>query len=214
MLATFTIEILFAVYILWRYKLTPLSRIVVAILVSLAVFQGAEYAVCGAAVEPGIWSRIGYSSISLLPALGLHLILTIAKQKKSYIVMAGYASAAAFVLYYTFATHAISGSTCYANYAVFGPSEFIGWYYVAYYYGLMILGIALAWYYASRQKKQRSALIAVIVGYLSFILPTATVNIIDPTTIAGISSIMCGFAVLFAFVLTTTVAPLTLRRKK
>ena len=51
-------------------------------------------------------------------------------------------------------------------------------------------------------------------GYIAFILPTTIVNIINPSTIEGIPSIMCGFAVLMAIVLIGFVAPRTLELKK
>jgi hypothetical protein len=40
-----------------------------------------------------------------------------------------------------------------------------------------------------------------------FILPTTAANIVDPSTIAGIPSIMCGFAVILAIILTGFVIP-------
>ena len=43
MIITFLLEMIFAVYVLYRYKLTPVSRLAVAILVALATFQFAEY---------------------------------------------------------------------------------------------------------------------------------------------------------------------------
>ena len=46
MLATLVIEIILALHTIWRYKLTPVTRIVVALLVCLALFQWAEYNVC------------------------------------------------------------------------------------------------------------------------------------------------------------------------
>jgi len=46
-----------------------------------------------------------------------------------------------------------------------------------------------------------------IAGYVVFIAPTTLVNIIDPSTITGIPSIMCGFAVLMAVALAGKVLP-------
>lgn len=139
----------------------------------------------------------------------------LAGKKASRLVTAAYATAAAFILYFVFATQAISGATCYANYAVFdtaggGASLLYG----LYYYGWMLvaIGLGIAW---SRDKKlpHRSAMMALIAGYLLFIVPTTTVNIIDPATIAGIPSIMCGFAVMLAFVLALKVAPESIHRR-
>lgn len=44
-------------------------------------------------------------------------------------------------------------------------------------------------------------------GYVLFMAPTTFVNIIDPSTIIGIPSIMCGFAVLMAVALAGKVLP-------
>lgn len=210
MLATFLIEISFAIYIVWRYKMTTVTRLIVAILVFLAVFQGAEYMICGGlGIQGGTWSRLGYSSITMLPPLGLHLMHKLAGRKASPLVWLAYGTAAAFIFYFAFIAQAISGATCYANYAVF---ETAGGYtsllYGLYYYGWMFVSILLGARWSSTLKpKLRPAMYALIVGYLAFIVPTTTVNIIDPSTVAGIPSIMCGFAVILAFVLVGKVAP-------
>ena len=47
MLATFIIEFGFAFYSIWRYKMTTISRLVVAMLFALGSFQLAEYMICG-----------------------------------------------------------------------------------------------------------------------------------------------------------------------
>lgn len=209
MLATFAIEIIFAVYVLWRYKMTVITRLVVSILAFLAFFQGTEYLLCGGmGVDGGTWSRVGYGSITLLPALGLHLIHAIAGKKSKYLVPFAYLSAGAFIAYFVFGVQAISGQTCYANYAVFntgsGVSSFL---YGLYYYGWLVTGAVSAWNFSKELPKQKKALLAMMIGYLGFMVPTVTTNLIDPSTISGIPSIMCGFAVILAFTLVAKVAP-------
>jgi fatty acid desaturase len=78
-----------------------------------------------------------------------------------------------------------------------------------YYYGWLLLGMLLCWKYgrSTKQKSVRSALYALAIGYASFLVPTTIANTIDPSTIAGIPSIMCGFAVILAFVLVGRVLP-------
>ena len=46
-----------------------------------------------------------------------------------------------------------------------------------------------------------------IIGYLIFLVPTALANSIKPSTRRGIPSIMCGFAVLFALIMTLYILP-------
>ena len=215
MLATFLIEIVFAAYVVWRYKLTATSRLITSILVCLATFQVAEFAVCGQlGFDGNALSRLGYGAITLLPQLGIHLAHSIAGKKPGLIVGAAYASAAAFLTYFVFMTGAITGQTCYANYAVFNTQEASSMLYSLYYYGWLLVGTFLAWQWAATAKKHiKTALYGLSLGYVSFIVPTTVVNVIDPSTISGIPSIMCGFAVILAFVLVAKVAPETLQQK-
>ena len=209
MLATLTIEIAFAIYIVWRYKMTVITRLIVVILGLLALFQGTEFLLCGGlALQGGVWSRIGYGAITLLPALGLHLTYKLANKKASWMVAASYVSAAAFVGYFVFASQAISGHTCYANYATFDTASGSSTLYGLYYYGWLFVSLFSAVKWAPElEKHRRAALFALVAGYLGFIVPTTTINIIDQSTVGGIPSIMCGFAVILAFVLVGKIAP-------
>lgn len=77
--------------------------------------------------------------------------------------------------------------------------------YALYYYGWMLAGTWLAWSLA--KAKTKLPLYGLALGYMAFILPTTTVNLIDPETIKGIPSIMCGFAVIFALTLAFWIMP-------
>ena len=63
-------------------------------------------------------------------------------------------------------------------------------------------------------EKIRQALILQVVGFLSFLLPTGIVNTINPKTIEGLPSIMCGFAVIYAFILVFGIVPLTITKRE
>lgn len=208
MLATFFIEFSFAFYTLWRYKLTTISRLAVVMLVTLGTFQLAEYMVCGGLGWTNVeWARVGYGAIALLPALGIHLVVALAGKKSPALIGAAYASCAAFVGFYLLAESAVSGQTCYANYAVFHVEQGSIWPFMAYYYGWMLVGTYLASRWGNQLPARKNALHAMAIGYLAFILPTTTFNILDPSTTKAIPSIMCGFAVLLAFVLVVKVLP-------
>lgn len=215
MLATFLIEITFAAWIVWRYHMSTIARLVVAILVFLAAFQATEFLLCGGMVlEGGTWSRIGYATITVLPPLGLHLAHQLANKKAGKLVAASYVTGAMFIAYFAFFTQAISGHTCYANYAVFNTASGLTNWYTLYYYGWMSIGTFLAWKWApTLETNRRHALYALFAGYLALFIPTTLVNIIDQSTMAGIPSIMCGFAVILAFLLATKVAPNSLDAK-
>ena len=216
MLATFLIEIGFAAYVLWRYKFTPITRLIVALLVLLAAFQGTEYLLCGGwGVDGGMWSRIGYGAITLLPPLGIHLAYLLANRKPAVVVGLGYASCAAFLGYFVFATQAISGHTCYANYVTFDTADASTIPYTMYYYGWLFVGTFLTFSWASTlDKHRRAALYALMGGYLALLIPTTTITLLWDETLAAIPSIMCGFAIILAGLLTLKVAPESIKLRR
>lgn len=209
MFGTFVIEIFLAIYTIVRYKMTTVSRLAVATFVCLAVFQLAEFQVCAAAwIDPMVASRIGYVAITLLPALGIHFIYAIAGKTKRLRVGAGYLIATVFSIFFLTAGDALTGNVCQGNYVIFDVAPGSVWAYTLYYYGFLITGIMLCLQLArSAKPRVRSALGWFAGGYLAFMVPTTVVNIIDPSTIEGIPSIMCGFAVLFALILGLKVLP-------
>lgn len=214
MLATFLLEFGMAFYVVWRYKLNPISRLVVMMLVCLGTFQLAEYMICGGlGLQTAEWSRLGYVSITLLPALGLHLIMTIAGKQSMPLLVASYGSAALFASAFMFIPGLINIHECRPNYAVFNLGYMESKLYALQYYGWLFAGLVAAWQFAKQVPKRAKALYAMMIGYLVFLIPTTTINLIDPTTVQGIPSIMCGFAVLFAVILVGWVLPVAGRTK-
>jgi hypothetical protein len=53
-----------------------------------------------------------------------------------------------------------------------------------------------------------------VLAYLSLLVPTTTVNLINPETVRGIPSIMCGFAVIFALILGLYILPRVIATNK
>ena len=211
MLATFFIEIACAVYVIAKYKLHAIARLAVAVLVGLAVFQLAEYNVCEGAfgVDSLTWARIGYVAITALPPLGLHLVLTIAGVRRPGVVALGYISGLVFASIFLFAGQGMGAQECLGNYVIFSIAKWAVVPYFIYYYGwlLVTVGLCVQLGMAAKRRNQRTALYVLAIGYAAFIVPTTAVNIIDPSTIAGIPSIMCGFAVILAIVLTGVTLP-------
>lgn len=210
MIATFIIEIASALYVLFRYKLTPVSRVVVALLVGLATFQFAEYNVCEGAwgLDSLTWARVGYVAITALPPLGIHLITNLSGKRKPLLVAAAYATGAIFAFIFMFVGQGMLGEQCLGNYVIFKIAPWAALPYVLYYYGWMLIGTGYAVWLGQKAKKNiRAALYSLAVGYMAFIIPTTTVNLLDPATASGIPSIMCGFAVILAIVLILKVVP-------
>lgn len=211
MLATMIIELALAAYALWRYRADTLVRIFVAMFVFLAIFQWAEYNICEGAwgLSSLDWARVGFASITILPALGLHAILVIAGVRKRHWIYAVYAVAAIFMAFFLFVDRGMGSQVCQGNYVIFDimPDAVLG--YTLYYYGLEIIACALALYFARRirVRKTKIALYGMAASYLVLLIPTTTVTLIDPSTMAGIPSIMCGFAVFTALIIGFVVLP-------
>lgn len=210
MLATFAIEICLAMYAVWRYKLNRVSRLAVALFTFLAVFQLAEYMVCGGlGMTANTWARIGFAAITILPPLGVNLVYALSGKTNRPVMVTAYAVAAGFMGYFLFAGDIFTGSQCLGNYVIFQLSTTATQLYTIYYYGLLLLTIGLSFQFASTAgARHRRALQAFSAGYILFMLPTAVVNTINPATLAGVPSIMCGFAVLLALVIAFWVMPL------
>lgn len=210
MLATFFIEIILAAYTLWRYRMSTTTKLATAILVCLAVFQLAEFNVCENAqvFDSATWARLGYVAITLLPPLGMHLVNHLSGDKRRWPYGLAYTSGGLFAAYFLFATGGIAAGVCLGNYVIFEQAQNTVYLYGFYYYGLLIAAIMYALYKAMDAEKHiKKSLHALAVGYALFMVPTTLANIVNPSTISGIPSIMCGFAVLLALILVDRVLP-------
>ncbi len=215
MIVTFIIEVVLVVYTIARYKMNTLARLVAAEITLLAVFQLAEYQVCqGSPAHIGGFSRLGFIAITMLPPLGIHTIQVLSKKVPNILVWLAYLTGFGFVLTFGLHASAFNSYICAGNYDIFHLAPRLGGMFLAYYYFWLILGIFLSLHLSiSASIKIRQALIYQAFGYLSFLLPTGLVNAADPSTIQALPSIMCGFAVIYALVLSFGIAPLALKRK-
>jgi hypothetical protein len=211
MIATFVIETALMIYTFVRYKLTPITRLAGVLLICLAIFQLAEYNVCEGSwgVNSLQWARIGYVAITLLPPIGIHLASRIAGQRAGFLTSLAYGSSVLFAVFFLVIGQGMQSEQCLGNYVIFtiAPGALVP--YTLYYYGWLAITTVYS-FVMSLQLKERltaHALRWLAVGYLAFIIPTTAVNLIDPTTRAGIPSIMCGFAVLLALILSFRVLP-------
>lgn len=215
MVATCIIEVALFIYTIIRYQLTVLTRLTAVTLTLLALFQLCEFHVCRSGWIAGTWSRIGFIAITLLPPTGIHIIRIVSHRGWRPLVWAAYASGAIFAGILGFSKTAFDGHVCAGNYAIFQLAPRLGGIYFGYYYSWLFIGIGLSLYFSIKAKALiREALILQAVGFLVFVLPTGIVNDLNPKTISGIPSIMCGFAVLYALILVFAIVPRVLKDQK
>ncbi len=215
MIATFVTESMLLIYTLIRYKMNALTWLIGATLALLAIFQLAEYQVCGRGSSVSAASRIGYMAITMLPPISIHLVKIIAKKDLKYLVWTAYASGGAFALLFGLSKSAFAGYACAGNYAIFQLAPNLGGEYFVYYYFWLIVGILMSLHFTiDASKKTRQALIYQSFGVLSLLVPVGIVNALHPSTARGLPSIMCGFAVIYAIILVYGIAPFTLQPHK
>lgn len=215
MLATLTTETVLAIYTIWRYKMTVAARLITAMFVCLAAFQLSEYFVCtGYGLRAEQWSRLGFVMITILPPLGLHLAHVLAGKPKRRLVAASYATMVGYIGVFMFYHAAFNGHQCTGNYVIFQIGARLGGWYYFYYFAWLAAGVGLCAIWANQLMeqgrtfvKQLEAVRGLIVGYLVFLIPVALANTIKPQTRRGIPSIMCGFAVILAFILAAYILP-------
>lgn len=209
MVATIIIELSLALWVFTRYATRTSRRLILLLLVFLAAFQLAEFNVCGSAIPDLIWSRVGYIFITMLPPLGLHLIVRLRRDHRPKLVGTAYLAAAAFALAFGFLPSGLNQGVCTGNYVIFLLAPTLSMIYGIYYLGFVFLGLLMALVRpAHTTGKQRTALSWTAIGYIAFTLPVLIIDLILPYIHLGIPSIMCGFAVILAIILGIKVAPL------
>lgn len=207
MIATFIIEMIFAIYTFIKSQKAKSDIGIVMALLFLAVFQLSEYQICGGS-DPIFWGRIGLFAITFLPITGLYLISKL--NKRAPLLKISFLIAVAFVTFFVLVPNTVENVSCGGNYIIFDIKTSVHALYGYYYFGFLLFGIweALRGIKDDSSAKIKKALGWFIIGYLSFILPLTLVYILIPITRIAIASIMCGFAVVFAAILTFKIAPI------
>jgi hypothetical protein len=215
MLLTFGIELALAAYVVVRYRMGRLTRLATLLLLCLAAFQLSEYLVCGGTqVEGEVWSKIGFVAITLLLPLGLHITQSIVSKPAGYLTWIAYAMSLGWIYLFTLSQQAFLDPICGGNYVIFQLASPWSDLYTVYYFAWLVITMGIAVRHAkSARPRIKRALSAQVWGYATFLIPTTTLNLIWPHTIAGIPSIMCGFALIFAFILVIIILPLERTRR-
>lgn len=212
MLFTFILETIFALYTLIFIKLKPSTVIIAAIFICLAFFQFCEYQICTVSSNLTLM-HLGYIAITLLPALGVHLVTLVTKHRTpKYFV---YLFAAIFVGVFLFQTQSVSYVACGGNYVLLKNSGALASTYFPFYYSLsLIVAMVEIFYFTINKEKgadyntQRKLLYWLLGGSAAFIIPTAVIYIFSSAARdSGIPSIMCGFGIILAVILTFFVLP-------
>jgi hypothetical protein len=212
MIATAVIEASLLLWLVLRRLWSPLFIQVLFTLFCLSVFQFVEYQTCTVGSNLML-VRLGMVAITFLPALGWHMVTMIAKSKVG--VAMGYVLAGLISIMFLVVTQSVMQAKCTGNYVIITGAlpikDVFGLYYTFYLVAALLFGYNFLNH--SKDHRRRLTMLWLMIGYLSFMLPMALVYLVSPQARAGVPSIMCGFAVLLAFILAFGVAPLAQRIK-
>ncbi len=213
MFATMLIEGALALYILGKYRRGIFAKLAGLALVLLGLFQFSEYQICGNA-DTIFWSRFGLIVITILPILGLQLVACISNKRRFLSI--GYAVTVLFALTFLFLPQSVAGPFCGGNYIVFNGPTLLYQFYGLYYFIFLLFAIleSLKKMQESKNTILRRLLRWCVIGYLSFMLPMGFVYAIYAPARMAMPSIMCGFAVILAFIMTFKIVPEYYRYKE
>jgi len=206
MLATMAIESVLAIYVLVRYRHGAFAKIAAILIALLGIFQLSEYQVCGNH-DPQFWSHFGLAAITLLPIVGLQLISYVTKKRRFLVV--GCVIAAGLALVFLLIPQSITGSLCGGNYVVFSGPTALYEFYGAYYFTFLVFAI---WELLEAMRENKNGIIRrilrwFVIGYLSFMAPMGIVYALYAPARVAVTSIMCGFAVILAFIVAFQIVP-------
>lgn len=212
MAATLITEFALAIYTVVVYKMQSHVRVMTSLLCCLALFQVAEYRICTASYQ-WLWTWIGYVAITLLPPLGIHLVTLVSKNH--WLRIGSYLSASIMIACFAIDPIAIRGAVCMGNYVILDAAAPVDRYFCWYYVLFLGIGIAEAvrcfWKMRRRNVEQisnyRRLLLWLVISYLSFLLPTGIAYLLHPSVVMAIPSVMCGFAIIMAVIMTFVVFP-------
>lgn len=202
---TFVVEFAFALYVFFKYRPTSFSKLCVLVLICLGLFQLSEFLVCTTPYTD-FSIKMGYVAITLLPALGLHIINTLTHRWKA-LVYVSYVYVILLVGAILFIPQVAILPTCNPNYVSYEVNPTFSFFHWLYYVTAMIIGIFLLTYAIVKHigdKKQEKWM---IISYLVFIIPSLIllyVNVIENT---ALPSVMCGFAIITAIIFVFIIIP-------
>lgn len=211
-LITFLVEIIFALYVWMRYSTHRFGRVAAVFLVLLSGFQISEYIICkGGSVE--MWSRAGFICTVFLPILGIDFVLTVSGSKARLTL--GYAIAFAYATLFAIMPGLFPVAQCTGKFVIFTTGlSALDISYALYYFAALFYGIGLMLDLSRNRKGPREALRWLLLGYAAFMIPAFSLFIFVSVSRDGFPSILCGFAILMAFILVFKVLPAVDRRTR
>ncbi len=201
---TGTLEIVIAFFACIRYSKSSFGRIAAVALILLSIFQFAEYTIC-ASGNSILWNKAAYIATAFLPAIGIHLIAHALRHTR--MTQIAYLLATTIALSIAIIPGAFTSTYCTGTFVVFQLNDPLRIAFGGYYALFILLGITQLTQALINKTGDFELNLWLLLGYLSFVIPTLIVYIIASSSRIAIPSVMCGFAVLLAVIIIGKVLP-------
>lgn len=205
-LFTCVVETALAIYSAFWYRASRFGRLATLFFLLLAGFQFSELMICRGA-DPNVWARFGFVCTAILPAIGVEFVSIITK--RGLPTRFFYGMAGVFCLILIMKNGLFTSSACTGRFVEFNLGwPLLTWSYMLYYLLTLFYGIGVLWEAYMQKRGHQATVFWMLIGYAIFMLPTMVVYIVAPFMREGFPSMLCGFALLLAFVLAFKVLPL------
>lgn len=200
-LSTAIIEFIIATYILVYLKRSRIAKGMASFILVLGLYQFTEFMLCTSLNS--FWANIGFATYTILPALGLHIILKYINKKVNYPLI--YSTPLFFMFLALLKSDFIVKSSC-GNYFVTIQNIlqqpnliYLGIIYLVYYFGFIsVCGVLLIKHYKKQNNKLIKALdIDAFVALTISLIPAVILLFVFPMISYAFPSIYCQFAIFF-----------------
>ena len=215
------IEWILATILLVFFKRTNMNKYFAGLIYVLGFYQFTEFMLC-TSDNAFLWAKLGFMTYTLLPAMVLHTVLRISRKNTKLFFI--YLIPLAFSLIALVNPNFITGAKCTSVFVqvrlalIKNPGllqSSVSWIYMTYYFGFIIIALALILkdYLHQRNKIKREIRIIAFIGAFMMLVPTFLLMVILPRFGARFPSMLCGFALFFAMA-TFVIAYLETKLKK
>lgn len=204
-LATAIVEFIVATFILIRYKRQVIPVFLAILIYVLGIYQFTEFMLC-TSNNAFLWAKLGFITYTFLPAMGLHFILRLARNRKyNWLV---YLPPLFFSLWAVFKTNFIVHASCSKVFITVTRAFTSQGYsllskgYVLYYSGFILMLAIITFILIKKTKDKITKQLAKLLGgviVITISLPLILIFIF-PSLKIQFASVYCQFALLFTIV--------------
>ena len=195
------IEFVFVINLLVFAEKNSVNKLVMLFLLLLLGYQTIEFLICYVGLQKQIVIYMAFFVITLMPPLGLFIVLKYAGKLKKYHYWI-FTPAMFFILYYPFVLDKFAVTKCTVLYASYNYP--LGPLYATFYY-LPVLATMIILnkkWGRETERKEKSLTRLFFFGYLFTFIPAMIIALSVPSFISAVESLLCKLAFILATFLT------------